>query len=146
MANEIASMIENPEYQQTVQKIMQAPPALRALANIAPADEAYMKDLMEKNLVLRKIGEAKTDSTGKINLGRAKLDLEKTLGLGTSNSYYNLKLQNAQDALDLQKSQTTASNLLGAANVGAGIYGAYNQNKNTEALLPYYMKRMQGGV
>jgi hypothetical protein len=150
MAADIGVMSENPEYQQMMQRVLNVPPVLRALANFSDVDAAAMKQLSEHNQVVSKLTDTKQEHAANIALAKKKLDLEqqkvdidKTLGIGTSNAYYNLRTQNARDTLDLAKSKLTATNLIGAANVGVGLYGAYNQNQTADALLPIYLKRLR---
>ena len=149
MAADIGVMSENPEYQKMIQSLMNAPPALRALANFSDVDQAAMKQLSDHNQVVSKLTNTKQEHAAnialakkKLNLEQQKVDIDKTLGLGTSDAYYNLRTQNARDTLDLAKSKSTATNLIGAANVGVGLYGAYNQNQTTDKLLPLYLKRL----
>jgi len=149
MAADIGVMSENPEYQKMIQSLMNAPPALRALANFSDVDQAAMKQLSDHNQVVSKLTNTKQEHAANIALAKKKLkleqqkvDIDKTLGLGTSDAYYNLRTQNARDTLDLAKSKSTATNLIGAANVGVGLYGAYNQNQTTDKLLPLYLKRL----
>lgn len=151
MAADIGVMSENPEYQQMMQKILNMPPALRALANFSDVDQAAMKQLSEHNLAISKLNTTAKEhkdsialAKSKLNLDQQKVDIDKTLGLGTANAYYNLRTQNARDSLDLAKDKSTWSNVLGAANAGIGLYGAYNQNQMTNSLLPLYLKRLGG--
>ena len=151
MAADMGVMSENPEYQQMIQTIMNAPPAVRALANFSDVDAAAMKQLSKQNLLVSKLINTKQEHADNIALAKKKLDLEqqkvdidKTLGIGTSDAYYNLRTQNARDTLDLAKSKSNATNIIGAANAGIGLYGAYNQNQMTNSLLPLYLKRLGG--
>lgn len=145
MANEsfISQMTENPEYQKMVMRLMQTPPAIRAIANIGPAEEAFATDMLKKDLTLRKLGQSRKEAEDKLALGYAKLDNEK-FGLGTSQAYYGLKLQNANNAVDLAKHKQIGSNILGALNLGTSIYGAVNTRGLQEQLLNLHVNRLLG--
>ena len=146
---------ENPEYQRAMQKLMQAPQAIRAIANIAPIDETAMGQLAEKNLTLRKLGEAKTagqdklaetsrEFEGKLGLAKANTNLDATLGLSNLKSNITLRENTAQTALNELKTKTVSSAGLGLLNLGAAGYGAYQQNDINQRLLPLYLNRLQG--
>jgi hypothetical protein len=123
MNDDLAAMVENPEYQQTIQKLLQVPPAFRALANITPVDEAYMNDILKKRMELKKLGDAR-------GLNRVELAQKKDLAgkeLEVNKRAYNLKLQGMENANELNKLQSNIGNVLGVANVGASLYGA-NRN------------------
>jgi len=149
MAADIGAMTENPEYQQMMQRVLNMPPALRALANFSDVDQAAMKQLSAHNLAVSNLATTAKEhndsvalAKAKLNLDQQKVDIDKTLGIGTSNAYYNLRTQNARDTLDLAKDKSSWSNVLGAVNAGIGLYGAYNQNQMTESLLQLYLKRL----
>ena len=154
MAADIGVMSENPEYQQMMQSLMNAPPAVRALAKLSQADAAYMTNLAQHNLIVSKLNDKKAEHKGTIDVAKAKLniaqqeadikkekvDIDKTLGIGTANAYYNLRNNMAQNEINLNKSKTGVSNILGVANLGVGLYGAYNQSKLTDSMMPIYLK------
>jgi hypothetical protein len=122
-----AAITENPEYQKTMRRLMQTPPAVRALVNTGDVDAAFMADYVNKDFQLQKLGQAKLQDQQKLNL------LEK--GIGNSQSYYNLRTQNVEDVLDLENKSADINNAIGLARVGLSGYGMWKNNKLKNQLL-----------
>jgi len=144
MADSIfAQMAENPEYQQTIQKLMQTPPAIRALVGFGDADAAFISDITKKNLVLGKLGSGKVNTKAQLDLAREKLDMDKTLGVGTHQAYYNLRTQMANDALSLERDKLNTERMLGTVNLGLSGFQNKISGDRSKLLTDLYLGDMK---
>jgi hypothetical protein len=70
--------------------------------------------------------------------------LESGLGLSTLQNYYNTRNNLLQNNLDLNNNQNMWSNIIGLANVGAGLYGLNKKNTLNNALTSLLASRNVG--
>jgi hypothetical protein len=139
----IASMIEKPEYQKTIQRLMQVPPAVKAILQLSPADEAYMQELSKQNIVSRKLGSDKQQFVNNLSVAQGKLAIERDIKLPTQNTLYNMHLTGAQNTLDMADKQRDYTNVLGALNLGVSAFRANTVGKQNDMLTNLYMSDLK---
>ena len=122
----ISNMTEDPTYQKTMMKVLSAPPALRAIANVGEVDAAFASDLSKKDLQSTKYGLSR-------DLAQEKLK--------TAQSYYDMKENVLENTQKNNERAYIGSGITGLANVGAGLYAASQTNKNAELMSSYLRKR-----
>lgn len=129
------SLLQKPEYQQAIQKLMQVHPAIKAAVNLQPADEAFMTNALLKQNELNKLSLASRKAEGEYNL-------QAGLGLTNLRTRINTATQAAEDKLKLEQQQMGWSNALGMANVGVGLYGMSKKAKLKEKITDYYLANL----
>lgn len=132
--NLYSAMAENPEYQGTIRKLMQAHPAIKAVVNLREADEAFMGNLIQNQQALEQMGLKKRTFAGEFGL-------ESGLGLQNLRTRLSTETGIKERALALGQSQLEWSNLIGATNVGVGLYGLKNKLALQNKLASYYLNQ-----
>lgn len=102
----LASMAQNPRYQETVARLASAPSSVRAILDLSEADEAYMNDTINR-----------------INMSNKLAAIKQSNDL--TNMKQGISLDAAQFALNRSEKNSKVKDILGAGNTLLSAYGLF---------------------